>query len=207
MVGKKLHFYSHGLERETTLILTFKPPESPEPDPNRVPIAWKIIKLIPRAGVYSKATVHYVPRLAFGHAQSEDDGVVAPSIWMEVNNGDHTSITGEDDEKHFAHVSHRDNTKNVTCANSSDSPTDLSLGLIKNSGISTRFEPIFLWTSVGRGTNVSAQFTPILTAYVTREQDANEFLRMAGQIRPDPIWTQNLDELDRVTGWNFMEDE
>ncbi|KAG9079452.1 hypothetical protein FS749_008527 [Ceratobasidium sp. UAMH 11750] len=101
MVGKKLNFYSYGLEGAATLILTFKPPDSPEPEPNRIPIAWKIIKLAPHAGVYSKATVHYIPRLAFGHAQSEDDSLVAPSIWIEVKNGDHTSITGEDDERHF----------------------------------------------------------------------------------------------------------
>ncbi|KAG8698597.1 hypothetical protein FRC08_005812 [Ceratobasidium sp. 394] len=128
MVGKKLNFYSYGLEGAATLILTFKPPDSPEPEPNRIPIAWKIIKLAPHAGVYSKATVHYIPRLAFGHAQSEDDSLVTPSIWIEVKNGDHTSITGEDDERHFTHVSHRDSSKTVTCANSSDSPTDLALG-------------------------------------------------------------------------------
>ncbi|KAG8768534.1 hypothetical protein FRC12_005506 [Ceratobasidium sp. 428] len=207
MLGKKLHFYSYGLEKETTLILAFKPPDTPEPDPNRVPIAWKIIKLIPRVGVHSRATVHYIPRLAFGHGQSEDDGLVAPSIWMEVKSGDHTSIVGEDDEKHFTHVSHRENTKSVTCTNSSDNPTDLALGLVKNTGINTRFEPIFLWTSVMRGTNVGAQFTPILLAYAVREQDPNEFLRMAERVRPEPVWSQNLDELDRVTGWNFMEDE
>ncbi|KAG9075075.1 hypothetical protein FS749_013292 [Ceratobasidium sp. UAMH 11750] len=44
-------------------------------------------------------------------------------------------------------------------------------------------------------------------AYATREQDANEFLRIAGAVNAEPIWSQNLDELDRVTGWNFMEDE
>ncbi|KAG8708891.1 hypothetical protein FRC08_018658 [Ceratobasidium sp. 394] len=207
MVGKKLNFYSYGLEGAATLILTFKPPDSPEPEPNRIPIAWKIIKLAPHAGVYSKATVHYIPRLAFGHAQSEDDSLVAPSIWIEVKNGDHTSITGEDGERHFTHVSHRDSSKTVTCANSSDSPTDLTLGLVKNSGINTRFEPIFLWKSVGRGINIGAQFAPILMAYATREQDANEFLRIAGAVNAEPIWSQNLDELDRVTGWNFMEDE
>jgi hypothetical protein len=30
---------------------------------------------------------------------------------------------------------------------------------------------------------------------------------LRGEIETDPIWTQNLNELDDVTGWNFVEDD
>ncbi|KAG8727782.1 hypothetical protein FRC11_012462, partial [Ceratobasidium sp. 423] len=48
-----------------------------------------------------------------------------------------------------------------------------------------------------------ARFTPKLSVYVTRNYKVNEVLR--GEVETDAIWTQNLNEIDDVTSWNFVE--
>ncbi|ELU37148.1 hypothetical protein AG1IA_08822 [Rhizoctonia solani AG-1 IA] len=54
------------------------------------------------------------------------------------------------------------------------------------------------------GASITAQFKPKLSAYITREYQATEMLR--GEVVTDEIWSQNLDELDNITGWYLMED-
>ncbi|KAG8701176.1 hypothetical protein FRC09_005513, partial [Ceratobasidium sp. 395] len=78
-------------------------------------------------------------------------------------------------------------------------------GFVKGDGIDQRFEPTLVWTSVGAKSNIAAQFTPVLRAYVTRDYQASQLLR--GEVETDTIWEQNINELNDVTGWNFQEDD
>ncbi|KAG8793425.1 hypothetical protein FRC12_002800 [Ceratobasidium sp. 428] len=88
--------------------------------------------------------------------------------------------------------------------NNSSGRTDLSIGFVKGDGIDQRFEPTLVWTGVGAKSNITAQFTPVLRAYVTRDYQASQLLR--GEVETDTIWEQNINELNDVTGWNFQED-
>jgi hypothetical protein len=71
---------------------------------------------------------------------------------------------------------------------------------------------------------VTSRFTPIVQAYVTRDYQckrifpilrllliicpenlASEIIR--GEFESDPIWEQDLNEVEEVTKWNFVEDD
>ncbi|KAB5592337.1 hypothetical protein CTheo_4218 [Ceratobasidium theobromae] len=188
---------------DTTVMLMFQPPQTSKLFRDQFPVVWKVITF--RAKGHAKAVVQYVPRLAFGYAQTDSDNLVDSAAWVEVKSGDISSISGGPGQKRFGDNAKGSGTKLLVCQNNTHSRANLSLGLVKGDGINQRYEPVLIWTGVGSKSNIATQFTPILTAYVTREYRATEMLR--GEVETDAIWSCNLNELEDVTGWNFMEDE
>ncbi|KAG8793422.1 hypothetical protein FRC12_002797 [Ceratobasidium sp. 428] len=203
MATKTLNFYSYNLQKDTSVVLLFRPPANNKLFKDQFPVVWKVITF--RARGHGKATVKYAARLAFGYAQTDADNLVDSGAWTEVRSGEMTSITGDAGEKRFGGVTKREGTKLIVCKNNSSGRADLSIGFVKGDGIDQRFEPALVWTGVGAKSNVTAQFTPVLHAYVTRDYQASQLLR--GEIETDEIWSQNINELDDVTGWNFEEDD
>ncbi|KAJ1299598.1 hypothetical protein OPQ81_012018 [Rhizoctonia solani] len=201
MATKTLNFYAYGLQRDTTVMLMFEPPNSHKLFKDQFPVVWKVITF--RARGHAKATVQYRARLAFGYAQTDQDNLVDSAAWVEVQASD--VISGGPGQKRFGENSKGNGSKLLVCKNNTDGRANLSIGFVKGDGISQRYEPTLIWTGVGAGSNVTAQFTPNLTAYVTRDYKATEMLR--GEVETDAIWTRNLNELDDVTGWNFVEDD
>ncbi|KAG8736739.1 hypothetical protein FRC10_008981 [Ceratobasidium sp. 414] len=188
MATKTLNFYTYGLQKDTTVMLMFQPPSNVKLYRDQFPVVWKVITF--RAGGHAKASVKYVARLAFGYAQTS---------------GDMSSITGSAGDKRFGPTTKREGTKLLVCKNNTDQRANLSIGFVKGDGIDQRFEPTLVWMGVGSKSNITAQFTPILTAYVTRDYQESQLLR--GEVETDAIWTQNINEIDDVTGWNFTEDD
>ncbi|KAG9101285.1 hypothetical protein FS749_008257 [Ceratobasidium sp. UAMH 11750] len=76
---------------------------------------------------------------------------------------------------------------------------------MKGDGVDQHFEPTLVWQGVGSGSSITAQFTPIVQAYVTDEYQTSQLLR--GDIVSDLIWQMNLSELHEVTDWKFEEDD
>ncbi|KAG8738563.1 hypothetical protein FRC10_006688 [Ceratobasidium sp. 414] len=203
MATKTLNFYSYNLMKDTSVVLVFQPPETSKLFKDQFPVVWKVITF--RARGHGKATVKYAARLAFGYAQTDADNLVDSAAWTEVRSGDMTSITGGANEKRFGGITKREGTKLLVCKNNSSGRADLSIGFVKGDGIDQRFEPTLVWQGVGAKSNITAQFTPILRAYVTRDYQASQLLR--GEIETDQIWEMNINELDDVTGWRFEEDD
>ncbi|KAG9118455.1 hypothetical protein FRC07_007029 [Ceratobasidium sp. 392] len=181
----------------------------------------ELLKFVPSKKGHAKASVRYTSRLAFGYMETEDNNLIEPSAWVDVQTGDVATITGGLHSQCFGEVTHRTNNEHMICKNRSKVRVDLSLdrfieyytddrignssqGLVKGEGVNERFEPVHYWDNVGTGSNVTAEFTPVLTAYVTGSYQGTEYLR--GEVDSDAIWSQSLDELDDVTGWNFVED-
>ncbi|KAG9084526.1 hypothetical protein FRC06_004048, partial [Ceratobasidium sp. 370] len=204
MTTKILNFYGYNLERETSLMLMFEPPNTSQLYLDQFPVVWKLIKLTPKGRGHSKATVRYVDRLAFGYTETEDNNVVDPSAWVDVQIGDIALITGGPDGQYFGEVTHRTNNDHIVCKNRSGARVDLSLGFVLGDGANERFQPTLLWDNVGTGSSVTAEFTSILKAYVTSDYKESEYLR--GEVDTHAIWSQNLDDLDDVTDWNVVED-
>ncbi|QRV94541.1 hypothetical protein RhiJN_22559 [Ceratobasidium sp. AG-Ba] len=202
MATKTLNFYTYNLQRDTTVMLMFQPPNSGKLYKDQFPVVWKIITF--RAGGHAKAVVRYAARLAFGYAQADDENLVDSSAWVEVKSGDITSVTGDYGVKRFGEVSRRQDTRLLVCKNNTKERANLSIGFVKGDGLDQRYEPTLLWTGVGAKSNITAQFTPVLTAYVTRDYKESQMLR--GEVETDPIWSQDLNMLDDVTSWNFVED-
>ncbi|KAF8600681.1 hypothetical protein BDV93DRAFT_525265 [Ceratobasidium sp. AG-I] len=203
MASKTLNIYSLGLQRDTTVMLMFEPPSNSKLFRDQFPVVWKVITF--RAKGHGKASINYVARLAFGYAQTDADNLVDASAWTEVKSGDITRISGGPGAKRFGENTKGDGSKLLVCKNNTQGRANLSIGFVKGEGIDQRYEPTLIWTGVGAGSNISAQFTPTLTAYITRDYKTSQMLR--GEVETDAIWTQNLNELDDVTGWNLIEDE
>ncbi|KEP45907.1 hypothetical protein V565_232000, partial [Rhizoctonia solani 123E] len=130
----------------------FEAPQNSKLFKDQFPVVWKVINF--RANGHAKASVQYGARLAFGYAQTS---------------GDISSISGGSDQKRFGDVTKSEGTKLLVCKNNTESRANVSIGFIRGDGIHQRYEPTLLWTGVGSGSNVTAQFNPILTAYVTRD--------------------------------------
>ncbi|CAE7063522.1 unnamed protein product [Rhizoctonia solani] len=203
MATKTLNFYAYGLQKDTSVMLMFEPPNKHKLFKDQFPVVWKVITF--RAKGHAKATIQYRAQLAFGYAQTDQANLVDSSAWVEVQSGDISRISGGPGQKRFGETVKSEGTKLLVCKNNTDSRANLSIGFVKGEGIAQRYEPTLIWTGVGAGSNITAQFTPNLTAYVTRDYKATEMLR--GEVETDAIWTRNLNELDDVTGWNFVEDD
>ncbi|QRW13263.1 hypothetical protein RhiLY_12262 [Ceratobasidium sp. AG-Ba] len=201
MASKTLNFYTYDLQKDTTVMLMFDPPNSQKLFKDQFPVVWKIVTF--RAGSHAKAVVRYSSRLAFGYAQLDEGNSVDASAWVEVKSGDMTSIKGQDGDKRFGGVNKREDSKLLVCKNNTNQRANLSIGFVKGEGIDQRFDPVLLWTGVGAKSNVTAQFTPNLTAYVTRDYKESQYLR--GAVETEAIWQININHLDDVTSWNFVE--
>ncbi|ELU36752.1 hypothetical protein AG1IA_09218 [Rhizoctonia solani AG-1 IA] len=186
---------------DTTVMLMFEPPNNHKLFKDQFPVVWSESGLFILRS-HAKASIQYGARLAFGYDQ---DNLVDSGAWVEVQSGDISSIAGGPGQKRFGENTKGSGTKLLVCKNNTDSRANLSIGFVKGDGIHQRYEPTLVWTGVGSKSNVTAQFTPNLTAYVTRDYKATEMLR--GEVETDAIWTCNLNELDDVTGWNFIEDD
>ncbi|KAF8600679.1 hypothetical protein BDV93DRAFT_261243 [Ceratobasidium sp. AG-I] len=198
MASKTLSFYSSGLQRDTTVMLMFDPPPSMKLFRTMFPVVWKVITF--RAQGHGKASVIYVPRYAFGYAQTDADNLVNVPFWKEVESGDIASVSGGPGAEHFGENSKDDNSKLLVCKNNTEAPANFSIGTLNGE----RYEPALLWTDIGVGSEVLAQFVPTLTAYITRDYKASELLR--GEVESEAIWQAELNELDDATAWQLVED-
>ncbi|KAG8793515.1 hypothetical protein FRC12_002475 [Ceratobasidium sp. 428] len=225
MATKVLNFYGYNVQKETVVMLMFEPPNTSQLYQDQFPVVWKTLKFKPNRRAHAKSSVTYTDRLAFGYMETQESNLIEPSAWIDVQFGDVAVISGGLDSQCFGEVTHRTNNDHIICKNRSSVRVDLSLGLVRGEGVNERFEPVHFWDNVGyvvaipvtpspfvkpfslyrKGSNVTANsFTPILTAYVTNDHKGAEYLR--GEANADAIWSQNLDELDDITEWNFVED-
>ncbi|KAG8712513.1 hypothetical protein FRC09_019779 [Ceratobasidium sp. 395] len=205
MATKVLNFYGYNVQKETVVMLMFEPPNTSQLYQDQFPVAWKTLKFKPNRRAHATSSVTYTDRLAFGYMETQESNLIEPSAWVDVQSGDVAVISGGLDSQCFGEVTHRTNNDHIICKNRSSVRVDLSLGLVRGEGVNERFEPVHFWDNVGKGSNVTADsFTPILIAYVTNDHKGAEYLR--GEVNADAIWSQNLDELDDITEWNFVED-
>ncbi|CAE6435725.1 unnamed protein product [Rhizoctonia solani] len=184
-------------------MLVFMPPDTRQLFKSQFPVVWKVITF--PAGEYGKASVRYVLRPAFGYGQVDQDYLFHPTGWAQAQNGDLVSISGSPGQLKFDENIKGDDPKHIACKNDTDNQIDLSVGIIKGSGANEKYEPTVVWTGVGAGANVTTQFRSKLSVYVTRDYKPNQMLR--GEVETDVIWSHNLDEIDDVTSWIFVQDD
>ncbi|CAE6437559.1 unnamed protein product [Rhizoctonia solani] len=129
-------------------------------------------------------------------ADQDHASLVESAAWVEVRGASNNRMRSMNRNK-------TNEVMRVYCKNGSDRPANLSIGLLKGDSIYQHYEPICLWTGVEPGSDILAHFMPRVSAYVTRDYKVNEMLH--NQVEADAIWTQNIDEVDDVTGWNLTE--
>ncbi|KAF8600680.1 hypothetical protein BDV93DRAFT_525264 [Ceratobasidium sp. AG-I] len=191
MASKTLHFYSHGLRGETTVMFMLEIPSSSKIFREQFPVVWKVITL--PAGGDGMAHVDYVSHLGYSHAKTGAGYLVESTSWVEVRAGDISGTSGGS------------GSKLIVCKNNTRNRVNLSIGFVKGNGVDEVYEPILFCPGVSAGSSITTKFTPTLTAYITREYNESQMLHV--EVCTDAIWSQNLNELDDVTGWNLIEDE
>ncbi|QRW18674.1 hypothetical protein RhiXN_00080 [Rhizoctonia solani] len=184
LLDKQLHFYARGVQNDTTVMLAFEPRQSSKLYEDYFPVVWKVFTF--RKQGHPKKTVRYTPRVAFAYAQADHNSLVECAGWVEIrddiNNG--TSPMGRNNAS-------GPGTMRAYCKNGSKRRADLSIGLLKGDRI----------------INIMSQYVyglVSISAYVTRDYKVNEMIHR--KVEADAIWTQNLDQIDDITGWNLTED-
>ncbi|KAG8965316.1 hypothetical protein FRC03_000700 [Tulasnella sp. 419] len=199
MATRTLNFYSYGLTEDVTIMLMFDPPNPERLFIDQWPIAWKVITL--RKGSHCKASVSYCARIAFSTAQVNKDNIVDCETWQEVSLGQTTTLAVG---KNFTPSMAGGNGRLMGLKNRTGDRATVGIGFVKGDLIHQRYEPTLLWTGGINNSNVNVQFTPKLSAYVTKAYQSSELLR--GEVETDSIWTQDLAVLEEVSGWNIIED-
>ncbi|KAF8600651.1 hypothetical protein BDV93DRAFT_546257 [Ceratobasidium sp. AG-I] len=200
MAGKTLNFHSNGLTRDTTLVLVFDPPQNSDLFRYEFPVVWKEINF--KGQGESNAYVWYRADLGFAYSQIDDDDILKVSAWTEAKHGETTKSEGGPEVEYYGPNRQRYPVK-VGCKNTTSTRANLTLGSTQLHEVGQAFDPIHVWTGVGTKSAVTAHFTPIISAYVTRDYKQSQMLYRKPLV--DPIWRQDLNELDEVTECNLVE--
>ncbi|KDN33615.1 hypothetical protein RSAG8_13289, partial [Rhizoctonia solani AG-8 WAC10335] len=196
MASKTLNIYAYGLQKDTSLMLMFEPPNSSKLFKDQFPFA------------------HFLDVIFRMHCSFRDqdrDNLVDSAAWVEVVSGDISSISGDAGQKRFAaELLQRAMVPSSSSAKTTPTVAQTlalvkNLGFLNGDGVYQRYEPTLVWAGVGSKSNITAAFTPVLSAYVTRDYKATEMLR--GEVETDAIWSCNLNLIDDVTGWHLFEDD
>ncbi|KIJ28786.1 hypothetical protein M422DRAFT_189328 [Sphaerobolus stellatus SS14] len=86
----------------------------------------------------------------------------------------------------------------IQALNQTNQRTDIGVGMYHHP------QSLLFLTNKLNNANVTAEFTPKLSAYVTTDYQENEVLR--GAIQTGAIWQENLAKLPLVTSWIFKQD-
>ncbi|KIK40136.1 hypothetical protein CY34DRAFT_284714 [Suillus luteus UH-Slu-Lm8-n1] len=84
-------------------------------------------------------------------------------------------------------------------ANNTGTVQDFAIGFMNGRDLMPT--PALYFTDVGDGSHVTAEFTPILRAYITSDYQETAILR--GAIDTPAIWEQDLAALSDSTTWNL----
>ncbi|KAG8741417.1 hypothetical protein FRC12_015683 [Ceratobasidium sp. 428] len=203
MTTKTLNIYAYDLREDTSIMFMFEPPNTSRLFKSEFPVVWKVVKLLSKG--HYKATLRYTSRLAIGCVEADYENIVDSPAWVEVKHG----FTSDISEEYFGRFKETgrkwEQSSHLICKNSTKRRANLSVGFVRGDGIEQRYTPVMVWKKIGSGCAVSIEFTPILNAYVTRAYKTSELLPCETEV--DPIWSCNLNELDEVTGWSFVEDD
>jgi hypothetical protein len=146
----------------------------------------------------------YKNQLTFIKPQVSGDIIVGASTWVDINTGQQTTLTDSTGVFSFSTpvAEPPPPTTAFQAINKTEAPQALGVGF----DTGKQFPPAtaLFFNPVPVNYNLTAEFTPTLTAYVVTNYQKNQILR--GAIQSPPIWSQNLAGLDATTSWTFAKD-
>ncbi|KIJ44512.1 hypothetical protein M422DRAFT_252119 [Sphaerobolus stellatus SS14] len=160
-----------------------------------------VFRVIPfPAGDQHSGEVSYKNQLVFTSPQIENGVIVRAATYEPIGLGERTVLKLQDGIIDF--TTPESGTAGVIQAlNQTNQRTDIGVGFLKDA---RRPSTVLVWRQVSNNANVTAEFTPKLSAYVTTDYQENEVLR--GAIQTGAIWQENLAKLPLVSSWIFKED-
>ncbi|KAG1843579.1 hypothetical protein DFJ58DRAFT_804207 [Suillus subalutaceus] len=194
---RNLIFQSNDLGKQSDLLLTFNGPVPGVGDHS--PVVWRVSTFGDEGPYQMKAT--YRNQLAFTKPQVEHGSVVGAATAVQINVGQQTILTKTGNVFKFS--SPEEGTAGyVKAINDAGAKEDLAIGFMTSGQLLPT--PMLYFNEVGDDSNVTAQFTPTLRAYVTSDYQETEILR--GEIQTPMLWEMDLAKLSETTTLNLTRD-
>lgn len=195
---KNLTFESNNLGKESTLLLTFDS-DMPGMYENYFPVAWRVATFGAK-DVHSLVVI-YKHQFALTKPQVQHERIIDAATAVEINVDQTTTLTKDGNVFHFSTpVSGIPGALRVV--NNTGETQDIAVGFLSPGEWIPK--PALFFSKFESGSEITAQFTPKLRAYITSAYDEAAILRAA--IHTSPIWECDLTALDQSTTWKITWD-
>ncbi|KAI0743060.1 hypothetical protein C8Q80DRAFT_951291 [Daedaleopsis nitida] len=200
MFVRNLTFKSTNLGDNVSLMLCFTPPVQTLYK-DQFPVAWKVTTLAARGRSVMNAT--YVSQLGFSASQVGEGSLVTAGNYTPIDVGESTTLqldnTANPPVYHWTDPEPRKGLTSVQAVNGTGQYSGIGLGFITDlDGPNEDFNSAIMYPQVGAGLAVTAEFTPVLSAYVALDYQETQMIRADIQ-SVAPIWTKNLLSLGAST--------
>ncbi|KAG2037051.1 hypothetical protein BDR03DRAFT_958400 [Suillus americanus] len=198
---RHLTIHSHDLGKDATIMLALVNEDMQGLYEDFFPVVWKVTKFGKTGSYMSQVT--YTNQLAFAKGQVVDGNYITAATSISLNAGQKTTLTGQDDDHYtFSTPPVAGAPGFVQALNKTGLIQDLAVGFLNKGDFAPT--PALYFHDIGDGSQVTAQFTPILRVYITSDYQETAILR--GAINTPAIWTQDLTGLAPNTTWNLKRD-
>ncbi|KAG2037052.1 hypothetical protein BDR03DRAFT_958409 [Suillus americanus] len=198
---RNLTIHSHDLGKDATIMLALVNEDMQGLYHDFFPVVWKVTKFGKTGSYMSQVT--YTNQLAFAKGQVVDGNYITAATSISINAGQKTILTGQDDDHYvFSTPPVAGAPGFVQAMNKTGLIQDLAVGFLNKGDFTPT--PALYFHDIGDGSQVTAQFTPILRVYITSDYQETAILR--GAIDTPAIWTQDLTGLAEHTNWNLKRD-
>ncbi|KAG8854917.1 hypothetical protein FRB91_002977 [Serendipita sp. 411] len=189
---RTLYIVNQGdLPDDTTLMLSFEPIEGLYRD--TYPVCWRVGTFA--AEKPGAMIVTYKNQLAYTRPQVLNGNIVSCSTWQNINVGQKTTLNKNSNGVYSFDGVSAGQDGYLIAANNCGDIQEMSIGFETTPGMPP--SQVLYFDNIGQGSNVTTQFTPLLSAYVTSQYQQTEILR--GEIQTPNIWTQDLAKLKETT--------
>ncbi|KAG1780112.1 hypothetical protein EV702DRAFT_59908 [Suillus placidus] len=192
---RNLTFQSNDLGRNAVLMLTF--------DADMLglyedffPVAWKVSKF-GKTGL-CKAHITYTSQLAFSKPQVVDGNIIGAESCVKIDVSEKTTLTEADHVYHFS-PPQAGASGVLQAVNNTGDVQDIAVGFMNEGDCIPT--PVLYFNDVKDGSHVTAQFAPVLRAYVTTACQETEIIR--SEIASPVMWSHDLATLAKDTTWNL----
>ncbi|EGN93641.1 hypothetical protein SERLA73DRAFT_189372 [Serpula lacrymans var. lacrymans S7.3] len=160
------------------------------------PVVWRVTPFGAKGPFALRAT--YTSQLTFLKPQVANNNIIGAETYTDISYNESTTLTKSGGVFYFSPpTTGKENY--MVALNDTGSPQDIAIGF--KDGGDPWPKPALYFNNVGQNSNVTAQFTPILRAYITSDYQETDILR--GAIQTKAIWEVNLAELRETTTWNL----
>ncbi|KAG9041234.1 hypothetical protein FS842_002632 [Serendipita sp. 407] len=172
-------------------MLTFKPIEGLYKD--TYPVCWRVGTFA--ANSPGAMIVTYQNQLAYTRPQVVNGNIVACSTWQDINVGQKTTLNKNSNGVYSFNGTKPGEDGYLIAANNCGDIEEMSIGFVTAPGMPPN--QVLYFDNIGQGSNVTTQFTPVLSAYVTSQYQQTQILR--GAIQTAEIWKEDLSPLKETT--------
>ncbi|OCH93232.1 hypothetical protein OBBRIDRAFT_832762 [Obba rivulosa] len=208
MTTRTLTFKSTDLGENVNLMLCFAPRPGGNLSAKCYPIAWRVAHLAAKGR--SSVTATYANNLAFAKIQVDGSSLVYASNYVPIAPGQQTTLETDssvnpptyyfDDPISIGGIS-------VEAKNGTGQSADIALGFIENLGEPNEImDPAMIYKNVVNGQSITADFVPIVRAYVNMNYSQNQILQPDIQ-NATPIWEGNLWNMQPFTNLEVYRNE